>query len=247
MSAPSVTTRSGQRASVEVDPRVHLSDRIQPAADSDHGRFAVRQLGAIGFGGGGSSSLPGHAHDAHRIHHAPRRCENGSRSRRSVLMATPSTLSLAPEVTEFDGFINYGSPIQTAATDALGNPTIDRPHGKQDQSADLLRSQSADRGHGLGWSNRRHGRSHPRGRAGCPGQGADAGRHPARRPAFPVQGPRPLQAQPDGVCHGQADRSVRPADPQQPTATPTIPPPPTTITEGVSAVPGAPGLCLLIK
>jgi len=32
-------------------------------------------------------------------------------------------LSLAPEVTEFDGFINYGSPIQTSATDALGNPT----------------------------------------------------------------------------------------------------------------------------
>ncbi len=32
-------------------------------------------------------------------------------------------LNLAPEVTEFEGFINYGSPINTASTDALGNPT----------------------------------------------------------------------------------------------------------------------------
>ena len=32
-------------------------------------------------------------------------------------------LVLAPEVTEFEGFINYGSPIQTSSTDALGNPT----------------------------------------------------------------------------------------------------------------------------
>jgi general secretion pathway protein D len=32
-------------------------------------------------------------------------------------------LTLAPEVNEFEGFINYGSPIQTASTDAVGNPT----------------------------------------------------------------------------------------------------------------------------
>jgi hypothetical protein len=31
-------------------------------------------------------------------------------------------LTLAPEVQEFEGFINYGSPINTAGTDALGNP-----------------------------------------------------------------------------------------------------------------------------
>lgn len=32
-------------------------------------------------------------------------------------------LNLAPEVVEFEGFINYGSPIQSSAQDALGNPT----------------------------------------------------------------------------------------------------------------------------
>ena len=32
-------------------------------------------------------------------------------------------LTLAPEVVEFEGFVNYGSPIQTSSTDALGNPT----------------------------------------------------------------------------------------------------------------------------
>lgn len=31
--------------------------------------------------------------------------------------------TLAPEVTEFEGFINYGSPIQAGAKDAQGNPT----------------------------------------------------------------------------------------------------------------------------
>jgi general secretion pathway protein D len=32
-------------------------------------------------------------------------------------------LSLAPEVVEFDGFVNYGSEITAAGTDLLGNPT----------------------------------------------------------------------------------------------------------------------------
>ena len=32
-------------------------------------------------------------------------------------------LNIAPEVVEFEGFINYGSPIQSGAIDALGMPT----------------------------------------------------------------------------------------------------------------------------
>jgi general secretion pathway protein D len=32
------------------------------------------------------------------------------------------SLNIAPEVVEFEGFINYGSPIQTSATNALGQP-----------------------------------------------------------------------------------------------------------------------------
>ncbi|MGE9269849.1 MAG: type II secretion system protein GspD, partial [Verrucomicrobiales bacterium] len=31
-------------------------------------------------------------------------------------------LRFAPELVEFEGFINYGSPIQSPSTDALGNP-----------------------------------------------------------------------------------------------------------------------------
>lgn len=31
-------------------------------------------------------------------------------------------LNLVPQVVEFDGFINYGSPIQTTSTDILGMP-----------------------------------------------------------------------------------------------------------------------------
>jgi len=32
-------------------------------------------------------------------------------------------LNIAPEVVEFEGFINYGSPIQSGAINALGQPT----------------------------------------------------------------------------------------------------------------------------
>jgi general secretion pathway protein D len=32
-------------------------------------------------------------------------------------------LRFAPEIVEFEGFINYGSPIQSPSSDALGNPT----------------------------------------------------------------------------------------------------------------------------
>lgn len=31
-------------------------------------------------------------------------------------------LQFAPEIVEFEGFVNYGSPITSPATDALGNP-----------------------------------------------------------------------------------------------------------------------------
>jgi general secretion pathway protein D len=32
-------------------------------------------------------------------------------------------LRFAPDIVEFEGFVNYGSPIQSPATDFLGNPT----------------------------------------------------------------------------------------------------------------------------
>ncbi|MBJ7424073.1 MAG: type II and III secretion system protein, partial [Akkermansiaceae bacterium] len=33
-------------------------------------------------------------------------------------------LRFVPEIVEFEGFINYGSPIQTSGTDALGNSIV---------------------------------------------------------------------------------------------------------------------------
>ena len=35
----------------------------------------------------------------------------------------PIDLNIAPEIVEFEGFINYESPITTGGTDANGNPT----------------------------------------------------------------------------------------------------------------------------
>ncbi|WP_081891766.1 Amuc_1098 family type IV pilus outer membrane protein [Verrucomicrobium sp. BvORR106] len=119
MSAPSVTTRSGQRATVEV-----IREFIYPT------EFDPPQI-PQNFGATSTSSTTG----------------TSSTSSFPVTPTTPTAfemrpvgvrlevdpvigpdgytidLNLAPEVTEFEGFINYGSPINTASTDALGNPT----------------------------------------------------------------------------------------------------------------------------
>ncbi|WP_009960176.1 Amuc_1098 family type IV pilus outer membrane protein [Verrucomicrobium spinosum] len=119
MSAPSVTTRSGQRATVEV-----IREFIYPT------EFDPPQI-PQNFGATSSTSTTG----------------TSSTSSFPVTPTTPTAfemrpvgvrlevdpvigpdgytidLNLAPEVTEFEGFINYGSPINTASTDALGNPT----------------------------------------------------------------------------------------------------------------------------
>ncbi len=125
MSAPSVTTRSGQRATVEV-----IREFIYPT-EFDPPQIPQTVGGGITGGGGGGIGGIG----------------SGSTSSFPVTPTTPTAfemrpvgvrmevdpvigpdgytidLNLAPEVTEFEGFINYGSPISSAGTNALGQPT----------------------------------------------------------------------------------------------------------------------------
>lgn len=122
MSAPSVTTKSGQQASVEVVREfIYPTEFDPPQIPQQVGTTTTTSLlGAAGGTQGGSypvTPTTPTAFDMRRV---------------GVVMEVEPTLgadgytidlNLAPEVTEFEGFINYGSPIQTTGTDALGNPT----------------------------------------------------------------------------------------------------------------------------
>ena len=125
MTAPSVVTRSGQRAKIEIIREFIYPTEFDPPE-------IPQEFGSIsGFGGGGGNGFDGF----------------GSANSFPVTPANPTAfemrpvgvtlevdpvvgadnltieLNIAPEVVEFEGFINYGSPIQTSAVDALGQPT----------------------------------------------------------------------------------------------------------------------------
>lgn len=127
MTAPSITTRSGQRARIEVIREFIYPTEFDPPE-------LPQQVGSANFGGGGGGGFPD----------IPL---TGQVSSFPVTPTTPTTfemrpvgvtldvdatigpdgftidMALRPEVVEFEGFINYGSPIQAGAIDALGQPT----------------------------------------------------------------------------------------------------------------------------
>jgi general secretion pathway protein D len=122
MSAPSVTTKGGQRATIEV-----IREFIYPT------EFDPPQIPQQ-FGGnaGGTSNILTGASSQGSFPVTPTTPTAFEMKPIGVRMEVDPVvgpdgytidLTLAPEVTEFEGFINYGSPIQTGSTDALGNPT----------------------------------------------------------------------------------------------------------------------------
>lgn len=124
MSAPSVTTKSGQQATVEVVREFIYPTEFQPPQ-------IPQQVGTTNSGstttlvGTGTSSVGSFPVTPT----TPTAFEMRPVGVRMEVEPTVGAdgytidLNLAPEVTEFEGFINYGSPIQTGAQDALGNPT----------------------------------------------------------------------------------------------------------------------------
>jgi general secretion pathway protein D len=126
MTAPSVTARSGQKATIEIIREFIYPTEYEPPE-------LPNQVGATGIGGGGGGILDGGI-------------GGGNVSTFPVTPATPTAfetrntgvtleieptigendfmidLRFVPEIVEFEGFINYGSPIQSGGTDFLGNP-----------------------------------------------------------------------------------------------------------------------------
>ena len=118
MSAPSVTTRSGQRANIEVVREFRYPTEFNPPQIPTN------------FGGGGGATLLGQT-SSKTFPVTPTTPTAFEMRPVGVRMEVDPVLgpdgytidlNLSPEVTEFEGFINYGSPIQTSDTDALGNP-----------------------------------------------------------------------------------------------------------------------------
>lgn len=121
MTAPSIMARPGETATIEIIREFIYPTEYEPPQ-------LPNQVGAGGFVGGGAGGGGGGTGGAFPVTPAtPAAFE--TRNTGITLEIEPSLgdndyvidLRFAPEIVEFEGFINYGSPIQASATDALGN------------------------------------------------------------------------------------------------------------------------------
>jgi general secretion pathway protein D len=115
MTAPSIVSRSGERATIEIIREFIYPTEYEPPEVGQGG-----QGGGNNQGGGGQAGAPTPA--------TPTAFE--TRNTGVTLEVEPILgedgytidLTFKPEIVEFEGFINYGSPIQAPGTDAIGNP-----------------------------------------------------------------------------------------------------------------------------
>jgi general secretion pathway protein D len=121
MTAPSVTARSGQKATIEI-----IREFIYPT------EYEPPELpNSVGANGGGTNPVTG-AQTGGIFPVTPATPTAFETRNTGVTLEIEPTigdndfvidLRFVPEIVEFEGFINYGSPIQSPSTDALGNPT----------------------------------------------------------------------------------------------------------------------------
>jgi general secretion pathway protein D len=125
MTAPSVTAKSSQKATIEIIREFIYPTEYEPPElpNSTGGNFNGGILGGGGIGGGSSGGFP--------VTPATPTAFD-TRNTGVTLEIEPTIgennfeieLRFVPEIVEFEGFINYGSPIQAPSTDALGNPVV---------------------------------------------------------------------------------------------------------------------------
>ena len=125
MTAPSVLARSGETATIEIIREfIYPTEYEPPELPNSVGTTSLGGIGGGlgGVGGGTTSSFP-------VTPATPTAFE--TRNTGVTLEIQPTIgandfvidLRFAPEIVEFEGFINYGSPITSPGTDFLGNPT----------------------------------------------------------------------------------------------------------------------------
>lgn len=119
MTAPSVLARSGEKATIEV-----IREFIYPT------EYEPPELPSS-TGGGNNQNNQGGGGNAVGFPVTPATPTAFETRNTGVTLEIEPTigennytidLRFAPELVEFEGFINYGSPIQAPAADALGNP-----------------------------------------------------------------------------------------------------------------------------
>src|SRR5437588_5146138 len=122
LSAPRVTTKSGHRAVIEIVREFRYPTQFQPPQIPQ--TFAARETVS------GTASVSGNSNGAFPVTPTtPTAFE--TRNTGVTLEVEPVVgpdgitidLNLVPQVVEFEGFINYGSPIQTTNTNLLGITT----------------------------------------------------------------------------------------------------------------------------
>ena len=127
LSAPRVTTKPGQQAVIEIIREFRYPTEFeQPQIPQNFGGGNNNNGGGgigglLGGGGGGSFPVTPTTPTTFEV-----------KNTGVTLQVEPQIgpdgysidMNLAPQVVEFEGFINYGSPIQTTSTNALGVSTV---------------------------------------------------------------------------------------------------------------------------
>ena len=120
MTAPSVTAKSGQKATIEIIREfIYPTEYEPPELPNSVGQTSGSSI--VGGAGGGSFPVTPATPTAF-----------DTRNTGVTLEIEPTIgdndfvidLRFVPEIVEFEGFINYGSPIQSPGTDALGNQVV---------------------------------------------------------------------------------------------------------------------------
>lgn len=126
MTAPSVTAKSAEKAKIEVVREfIYPTDYTEPQLPSSTGSNNNDSNSWPGIGGGGSQA------SINAFPVTPSTPTGFTTRPVGVTLEIEPNITegqfvidfrFVPEIVEFDGFINYGSPISTAGIDADGNP-----------------------------------------------------------------------------------------------------------------------------
>ncbi|KAB2641221.1 MAG: type II and III secretion system protein [Verrucomicrobia bacterium] len=119
MTAPSVTAKSGQKATIQIIREFIYATEYEPP-----------QL-PQGSNGGGNGGVTGTSVAAPMIATPATPSAWETRNTGVTLEIEPTVqtdnyvidVRFVPEIVEFEGFINYGSPIKSPSVDVFGNPT----------------------------------------------------------------------------------------------------------------------------
>lgn len=130
LSAPRVTTKSGQKATIEIIREFLYPTQFQPPQIPQQFGNTGSNFNVTGAGGsGGSAAFPV----------TPTTPTNFDKRNTGVTLEVEPVigpdnftidLNLQPQVVDFEGFINYGSPIQTVSSNLLGisSPVVLTPN-----------------------------------------------------------------------------------------------------------------------